>query len=537
MRILSALVALALAALPAQAQLLAFQFKDQKIANRYKDHLVLFGGQYVVVGEPYANIYFDAENNRIAFRDPSNRGIAIIVPDPSDPTKVPYEEDGDEKKITGKKAKLNLSMDDIEDTRMYMREGSLPGMAADYRARKALIDIERSARDKFQKGTPDYMSAHQRMLSQMERLQAWLEGGLYPIAAEKLTKEIAKERKLVAAEAATLRAEKARNSPKPGTLHPDFEVLAKEIDPSDSFKQQDSLHCRIVYRGGIDDERVKNLLVLAEEIIDGFRIEFVDPYVDAEFEDSIKEEMFIEWMFNYDDIPKAEKYMTKWYRFGWPADRKDEALKSAGSGGRRATPPVFIYHWRASDDADLEGMVSHNLGHVLANLHFDKGRPQMSQDWLEEGVALYCSLEWLGRNSVNCKAFEEPGKYVNRRKIEGEKTAQMGQRDWYNAMAIEAGAPIDKLVLKTLFEFGDGDLAKSWSFFDWIAKRGGREGQLLLRSCCDKARTRPTFIKDWRSKAEEIYEVSGADVFDVLDKRWKEFAQNSQDLGSEGKRK
>jgi len=104
-------------------------------------------------------------------------------------------------------------------------------------------------------------------------------------------------------------------------------------------------------------------------------------------------------------------------------------------------------------------------------------------------------------------------------------------------MAIEAGAPIDKLVLKTLFEFGDGDLAKSWSFFDWIAKRGGREGQLLLRSCCDKARTRPTFIKDWRSKAEEIYEVSGADVFDVLDKRWKEFAQNSQDLGSEGKRK
>ncbi len=177
MRILSALVVLALAALPAQAQLLAFQFKDQKIANRYKDNLVLFGGQYVVVGEPYDNIYFDADNNRIAFRDPSNRGISIIVPDPSDPTKVPYEEDGDEKKITGKKAKLSLNLDDIEDTRMYMREGSLPGMAQDFRARKALIDADRAARDKFQKGTPDYMSAHQKMLTQMERLQAWLESG------------------------------------------------------------------------------------------------------------------------------------------------------------------------------------------------------------------------------------------------------------------------------------------------------------------------------------------------------------------------
>ena len=31
--------------------------------------------------------------------------------------------------------------------------------------------------------------------------------------------------------------------------------------------------------------------------------------------------------------------------------------------------------------------------------------------------------------------------------------------------------------------------------------------------------------------------VSGADVFDVLDKRWKEFAENSQELGGEGKKR
>lgn len=538
MRYLLALTALLLLGLQAQAQLVAVHFKDQKIANRYKDNLIIFKGEYVVVGEAFSNLKVDAVNGQISYENPSNRGIEIVVADPSDPTKIPYEMDGDKKKIIGKKAKLSLSVDDIATYSIYMREGSLPGMAADYSARRDVVEAERAARDKHAKGSPEYMAAHQKMLSQMERLHAWLEGGLYPLAAEKMAKELAKERKVVAAEAATVRLDKAKGSVKDAATHPELVRLAEEISGgSDKHKTQESLHCRIIYREGIDDARVRELLVLAEEIINGFRVDFVDPYVDAEYEDYIEERMFIEWLFNYDDIPKAEKYMTGFYKMGWDPKHKEEALKAAGAGTRRAFAPEYCYHWRTDDSADLEGMVTHNLGHVLANIHYDKRRAGMQQDWLEEGVGLFVSLEWLGRNSVNCKAFEEPGKYINRRKIEGSKTAQMGQRDWYNAMAVEAGAPIDKLVLKTLFEMGDGDLAKSWSFFDWLAKSGGKDGQLLLRQCCDKSRARATFIKDWRVKAEEIYEITGQDVFDVIDKRWKEFAETGQELGDSPKKR
>lgn len=61
-------------------------------------------------------------------------------------------------------------------------------------------------------------------------------------------------------------------------------------------------------------------------------------------------------------------------------------------------------------------------------------------------------------------------------------------------MELEAGAAIDRLVLKPLFEMGDGDLAKSWLFFDWIAKKGGKEGQLFLRFCCEHSHDKPTLI-------------------------------------------
>lgn len=537
MRHLLALLAVLFASLSAQAQLVAVHFKDMKTANRFKDNLVVFQGEFVVVGEPLTNLKFDPDKG---LSWDANQSVELIVGDPSDPLKIPYEVEADGKrKITGKKARLGFAPSDFSRFSMYMREGSLPGMAADYSARRALIDVEKDARDKCAKGSPEYMAAHQRMLIQLERLQSWLETGLYPVAAEKLSKELTKERKVVAAEAATARLEKARASVKDSPVHPDLLTLANEISGgSDKFKSQESLHAKIIYREGIDDLRVKELLIEAEDIINGFRVEFIDPYLDASYTDGIPEHTFIEWFFNYDDIPKAEKYMSGWYRMSWAPEHKAEALEAAGAVTRRAFAPEYVYHWRAGDDADLEGMVAHNLGHVLANLHYDKKRFDMNQDWLAEGVALYTSLEWLGRNSVNCKAFEEPGKYASKKKqVEGEKTAQMGQRDWYNAMALEAGAAIDRLALKQLFEMGDGDLAKSWSFFDWIAKTGGKEGQLFLRSCCDQSHDKPTFINKWRVSAEEIYGVKGADVFNVVDKRWKEFAAGSQDKSGDTRKR
>jgi hypothetical protein len=132
---------------------------------------------------------------------------------------------------------------------------------------------------------------------------------------------------------------------------------------------------------------------------------------------------------------------------------------------------------------------------------------------------------------MTCVAYAPPSEYARKDKKEKDKTVQLGLRDYFNALALEKGLPIDKLAMKKLFEMEDADIAKSWSFFDFIAKKCGKEGQLFLRAGCDASRTPATFIKDWRAKSEEIFDVHGQDVFAVIEKRWKEFAEVGQDTG------
>jgi hypothetical protein len=207
----------------------------------------------------------------------------------------------------------------------------------------------------------------------------------------------------------------------------------------------------------------------------------------------------------------------------------------AGHPFRRASEPEYGHLWKIDEKANLEGIIAHNLGHALANQHFAKRNGASNQDWIAEGLALFLSLEWLGGNTVTCKAFHDPikddyGKVKNEKKA-GEVTVELGLRDYYNALAVERGPRVDKLALKTIYQFEDADLAKSWSFMDWIAKKGGRRGQLFLRQCCEFSSKPPTFINDWRKKAEELYEVQGKDVFALVEEQWKSFALVGQETG------
>jgi hypothetical protein len=535
---LAALAAAVVLALPASAQLIAVRFKDAKAAKRYEEHLIVFQGQQVVVGEAWSNLDVDASKGDVQYHDKTNHYFEILRPDPKDPGKVPFKIDGDSRKVTNGKCKVGISTDDVVGFTFYSREGSLVGLAKDFADRKGSVDEFLAARDAKAKGGPEWMAQHQRMLQQMERLLAWLQSGLFPDVVGKYEKEIARERKVVAAEAVTARREAAKASAKAVELPEELTRVAASIDPADKFAMQESRHCRIIYRDAIDPARVHELLVMAEEMIDGFRVDFVDPYLDETYEDYIQEECFAEWFFAPDDIPKSERYMTTYYKMGFDPKRKEEILADAGHGTRRSFNPSYVYFWRTNDTSDLEGIVAHNLGHMLASVHYDRRKIGMGQDWLEEGVGLYLSLEWLGRNSVNCKGFAEPGRYVHKNdKKGGERTFQMGLRDWYNSVALESGAPIDKLALKTLYEMNDGDLAKSWSMFDWIAKKTGKEGQSFLRAGCATAKLGKTkFIAEWRAKAEEILGITGKDVFDVVDARWKEFAQVGQDTGDTSKK-
>ncbi|MCC7012837.1 MAG: hypothetical protein IT454_09770 [Planctomycetes bacterium] len=522
MRLLLALFALCTLSTLAPADIIAIRFKDPKTATKHKDNAVLRGGELMLVGEKYEA------------RSKDNTTV-VIVANSDDPLKVPYKfnKAGE---LDGVKDTVSIANDQIAGTILLSKDGTLMSLAQDYSDRRRDYEDHVAARNAQAKGSPAWMVAHQRVLLRGERLKSWLESMCYPGAALKLEKELAKERKL-ATEATASRLETARNSVKTGSVPEDLTRVAQEVSGgTDKYAVQESMHCRIIYRDGIDELRVKQLLELAEEVIDGWRVEFVDPYLDETFEDFIQDHTFIEWFFAYDDIPKSEAYMTKFYKMGFQPEHKEESLLSEGHGIQRGMAPEYAYYWRIGEGNDLEGIVTHNLGHVLANIHFDKRRMGMEQDWLEEACGLWISLEWLGRNSANCKAWAEPGKYVHQAKKSGEKTAQIGLRDWYNTIALQAGSTLDKLFTRSLFEMGDGDLAKAWSFFDWIAKKNGLQGQLFLRQCCNLSRTKNTFLNDLRAKTEEIYELQGVDAYKEIDKRWKDFAETGQDTGDTKKK-
>ncbi len=541
MRLLTTAVALLCLSATAAADIIAVRFTTAKIASRYKDHLVQRNGEMMVVGEQFVDP--QGPGVGIPGMGPAGGGRApynVIVADPNDPLNVSYkieiDKDGKEKIVRNKKKMVTIPADDTQGALVIVKDGTLATFAGDYAGRKREVDALLAERDKSAKGSAEWMNAHQRALMNMERLESWLRSTLYPGAADKLAKDIAKQRKFATADA--VRERKAANlaSIVNGTTPSDLVEAAKNISGgSDVFKVQESKHARIIYRETIDDARIKDLLTLAEEIIDGFRVEFVDPYLDSAYEDHIPDHIFSEWFLGYDDVTKHERYFVDYYRQNWGA-RKEERLTMNGQPFLRNIAPFFVHYWRTDETTNFEGMIAHDLGHDLASCHFDKRRGNMSQDWIGEGMGLFISLEWLGSNSVVCKAFAEPvaGRSSSKRPKEakeGEKTVQLGLRDYYNALALELGAKIDKLALKNVADFEDADLAKCWSMVDYFAKKGGKQGQLFLRAACNTARVPSTFINDWRAKGEEIFELEGVDVFAHMEQLWRTYAEIGQETG------
>ncbi|MEO6708722.1 MAG: hypothetical protein ABIP42_04045, partial [Planctomycetota bacterium] len=459
--LLTGLVVLLFATL-AQAQIYAVSFKDEKVARKYKDHLVTIGGEQVVVGEAKYSIRL--EGDQIKY-DGLNKN-ELWVSDSGDPSWVPYKFKGEERVPTSPKGVLEITGSHIKNVRLLIREQSLAGLAEEYRERLAKIQEISGERDKAAKASREWFMAHQRLISNYERLQNWLAGTCFPDAAKKLAKEIERQKKNVAADALAERLGQAKAAIHMVDTPSDLVAAAQAIDAGKvAFKIQESLHVRMVYRTEIGDERIHALLEFAEEAIDGFRGDCIDPYLDVDYEDKIPDRMFIEFWFGPNDESAYERYYSEYYRQKWD-EHKAESLKLSGHAFNRSLPPERVNYWKYAEDSDLEGMVAHNLGHVLAELQYNLSITKpLKQDWLLEGAGFYISLEFLGRNSVTCKQFKETV-YVHEKKKEGQRDEKLGLRDFYNALALDSGPSIDKLALKDLFSLEEADVAKSWSFFD-----------------------------------------------------------------------
>lgn len=518
----------------ASAQIVKIRFKTPEIARQYKKHTVEVNGEMVVLCETKSGFTFE-DGGRVR----TAQTTEVYLPDRDDPGAVPYDVDGEGNRTPKKRQRdgiLSITGAHIEQVAGYMQQTSLYALAREYDQRRGRIEELRDERDNHDKGSRDWFHAHRQMVNSMEQLHQWMASTLFDEAAADLVKQVEKEKKTIARDALEERARRGQESihvlPTPDAL---VRTAAELSDGEISFKVQESEHVRLTYFQKYPDARIGDLLRLAETMIDGFRAHCVDPYVDADFTDAIPDALFVEFYFGPDHRKTHEFMLERYYGISWGGNR-EQRVQAASGRYRRNAPPQYLQYWNVEEHSDLEGIIAHGLGHVLASIHYNQMREKDPPNWLEEAVGYYFSLEYLGQNSVTCREFVEDS-YGSRNMAEGDKAILVGMRELYNRLALTAGPALDTLIVRRLYEMKDPDFAKAWSFFDYLTHEGGVAGQRWLREGCTLYQETMAFQSAWRGVSEKLFGVENEDVFRVLDNRWKEFAQNFQkDAGPKRRR-
>lgn len=516
----------------ADAQILYAKPRDERVEKRYDKYLTTYRGMQVIIGEPKAGL--NCTPSKVTISGGSEAKNEMYVADPADPAFVPYKWDDGRRVKNGKRSVVQFSGDDFPEVKYVDRLQTLRGLANDYEQRIGEIESLRDDRDAAEKGTTPWFGKHGMMLARLDRLRTWLENMGYPKAAKKLEREIGKEQRQVSKEATALREKAAMSSVKSAAVPPAVLAASKKVSNGrDKFGCVESQHIRFVYTG-VSDSMAERATELGEQIIEGFRKDFVDPYRDEDFRDRIPDDRFIEFCFVPEDLHSFEHYKIEIYGAGWDEKRKEKVLAMSGSNlrqGRAKGDAEYVSYWKYKQDGtDVEGIVAHRLGHVLANLHYDGGGRGNGQPWIEEACGYYVSFGHLGRNTVTCFTWNEPS-YAKPAAEEGEKTVQEGLRGYFNELAITKGPTIETLAIRTLADMTDADFAKAWSLFDFVALKLDKAGQIWLRNTCLAAQSRKKsdFIRRWRTFTEELFPVDpGTDVFGHVDQKWKAYAQRGQ---------
>lgn len=514
------------AAPSAEAQIIAIYFKSDKAAQKYKKYLVEWNGQPCVVGEPMSGIKI--EGGSIQYSGDGTNEIYVADPEkPEDPAY--YFLDG-EKHPTSKKNRLVIQGPHIQAIGIMMRDESLAGLSKEYALRTAQIEEFRADRDRFDKGTVDWNSRHARLVAALEKLRMWLESTAFPGALKRIDKELKKEEKYETGHIEA-RAQAAMNSIKEIEPPPALKRISDEkFAGAHNFRAMESQHMRFYYIDEITDEQVRQALTIGEEVIEGFRNTFIDPYISENYPDYIPDSVFQEFFFVPNSDEAVMAYSSGLYNTDW-SQRREERLKV--SGERSIGMGTFRDCWR-NNDPEIPGIVCHTLGHSISSLHYGEGKIRfLPQDWISEALGYHISFEHLGRNNVTCKAFHDDNPAYEKRKFEpkeeGEKSMGTGRRDTYNEIALQFGRPIDQLALRELYEMDDADLAKSWSFFDYVLRKEGLEGQQWLQAAGKFSADKKTFIENWRAAAATVLGVTPREAFRDVEGRWREFASNGQD--------
>ena len=164
--------------------------------------------------------------------------------------------------------------------------------------RRQQLDDLREARDDQDKTTAAWAALHVRLVTGMERLEGWLLRTGFARAATELSKERGKLEKRVRDDAIRARGERALESVKEIDVPAELVALAEEVsDGRDTFLAMESQHLRVYFTDELSAREVTHVMRFGEEVIEGFRAEFVDPYLAEDYPDTIPDDVFCEWLY------------------------------------------------------------------------------------------------------------------------------------------------------------------------------------------------------------------------------------------------
>ncbi len=536
--LLAALVAAAACAAGADAQIYALHFKNEKSAKNFSKQLYEWEGKQVMLVMLKSGITFKPDGT------PTwtvNTRLEFFVQDQEDPAQVAYKIVGEELDAAIKALVVGVQSDRVDNLSMFMPRESFATLAKEHERRsRELADLGKRQEEE-QKGSPAWFALARLKVQAMEQLQIWLRETGYGRAANKMERDLLRERKSLD-EGTRARVERALSSIAEAPLNPKFVEVAKAVAPGVQFAAMESQHLRVIFHDGVDAGRAAALMELGEKAIELFKNEFVDPYAGEDFKDHIPDGLFQEFYFGKEDPKQHERMLVEYYGKGWGSGKqREDRLKAAGS--RQRIESRHLAYWQIGETEDLEGVVLHELGHTLAEIHYEI---VAGQDWLAEGSGYYLSFSLLSRNNVNCFAFE-PEKGVGegtvakgpgapKPKAPQKKTVAVmqGAREVMAQMALIAGPPMDQLAKKELWDFQNEDMAKSWAWYDWIARRCGKAGQQWLRRSSKIANVaRDDFLLELRKMTTEVFSLGPEqDPLAVLEERWKAYLTGEYDVNA-----
>lgn len=524
-----ALLAAAGLAGPAGAQIYALHFTDEKAAKSFSKQLYDWNGHSVLLVMLKSGVTVQPDGNLTKV---ANTRLEFFVQDQDDPSRVAYKIVGEELDTAEKALVVGVQSERVDSLQPFMPRESFATLAKEYGRRTREIEEVGARQAAEPKGSPAWFAQARIKVQALEQLSIWLRETGYARAANKLERDLLRERKSLD-EGTRARLERALASIADAAPPPKLVEVAQQVAPGVKFAVQESQHLRIVYHDGVDAGRVRALLELGEQAIELFKNEFVDPWTGEDFKDLIPDGLFEEFYFGKEDPRQHERMLVEYYGQGWGSGKqREDRLKAQGA--RRRVEERNLAYWQIGEQEDLEGIVLHELGHTLAELHYEI---QTGQDWLAEGSGYYLSFALLSRNNVNCFAFEPEkgpgegtvakGPGTPKPKAAPKKTVAVmqGAREVMAGMALHAGPPVEQLAKKELWDFQNEDMAKSWAWYDWISRRCGKEGQLWLRRSSKVANmSQDSFLVELRAITAEIFALGpGKDPLAVLEERWKEY--------------